>query len=76
MTNEQRNEQVAARLRKAKAMGFKVKPIAEMSEITEYRINSIAASSEDRNPYKYASTLTDDECERVNKALDSIKAAL
>ena len=76
MTEQTNHDRVVARLQKAKTMGFKMRPIAELAEMTEYRISSVAASVEERNPYKYASKLTDEECERITRALDMIKAAL
>jgi hypothetical protein len=68
-------EETVERLVKAKEHGVSMRRVALRSEIIPLRIQRVTGSAAGRTGYSYVGKLTDDECLRVNLALDEIKAA-
>lgn len=66
------NEEVIERIRSAVGAGVKIQKIADLSGLSYFRTASIVNSES----YRSCTTLNESEVKALNKALDSIKAAL
>jgi hypothetical protein len=69
-------EETVERLVKAKEHGVSMRRVALRAEVAQWRIQRIAGIAAGRTGYgEFVSKLSDDECTRVNLALDEIRAA-
>lgn len=67
--------QTSERVAIAAANGLKVAHIAKAAGVHYHRLASVAFSGK-RTTYGYSCGLTEDECVRINRVIDEVKAAL
>lgn len=68
-------KKTAARLVAATECGIKISAISIATKINYHKLSSVAFGDR-RKCYGYPATLDNDQCERINKALDNIKNAI
>lgn len=68
-------KKTAARLVAATECGIKISALSNATKINYHKLSSVAFGDR-RKCYGYSASLTDDECARINNALDNIKNAI